>query len=66
MRRPERKLRAGARARPTAGELVVGTFSVRTLTLNDTNGTGHSEVIFKVCQELESYTIGLPASRDQM
>ena len=39
-----------AKARSRAGELVVGTFNVRTLAFNRRNGIGHSEVILKVCQ----------------
>ena len=42
-RREARKLRSCAKARFRAGELVVGTFNVRTLAFNGKNGIGHSE-----------------------
>ena len=48
-RRAARELRVEAKARSRAGELVVGTFNVRTLAFNGKNGIGHSEVILKVC-----------------
>ena len=62
-RREARKLRSGARARFRAGELVVGTFNVRTLAFNGKNGIGHSEVIMKVCQELGCDVVGLQETR---
>ena len=52
-----------ARARFRAGELVVGTFNVRKLAFNGKNGTGHSEVIMKVCQDLGCDVVGLPETR---
>ena len=58
-RRAARKLRVEAKARSRAGELVMGTFNVRTLAFNGKNGIGHSEVILKVCQELGCDVIGL-------
>lgn len=51
IRRAERKLRAGARTGFRAGELVVGTRSVRTFTFNGRSGVGNSGAILKVCQE---------------
>ena len=62
-RRAARKLRVEAKARSRAGELVVGTFNVRTLAFNGKNGIGHSEVILKVCQELGCDVIGLQETR---
>ena len=62
-RRAARELRVEAKARSRAGELVVGTFNVRTLAFNGKNGIGHSEVILKVCQELGCDVIGLQETR---
>ena len=50
MRSPEKEETPKTEARSRAGELVVGTFNVRTLAFNRRNGIGHSEVILKVCQ----------------
>ena len=62
-RRAARKLRVEAKARSRAGELVVGTFNVRTLASNGKNGIGHSVVILKVFQEIGCDVIGLQEIR---
>ena len=62
-RRAARKLRVEAKPRSRAGEVVVGTFNVRTLAFNGKNGIGHSEVTMKVCQELGCDVIGLQETR---
>ena len=62
-RRAARKLRVEAKPRSRAGEVVVGTFNVRTLAFNGKNGIGHSEVILRVCQELGCDVIGLEETR---
>ena len=62
-RRAARELRVEAKARSRAGELVVGTFNVRTLTFNGKNGIGHSESILKVCQELGCDVVGFQETR---
>ena len=62
-RRAARKLRVEAKDRSRAGELVVGTFNVRTLAFNGKYGIGHSEVILKICQQLGCGVIGLQESR---
>ena len=62
-RRAARKLRVEAKARSRAGELVVGTFNVRTLAFNGKNGIGHNDVILKVRQELGCDVIGLQETR---
>ena len=62
-RRAARKLRVEAKPRSRAGEVVVGTFNVRTLAFNGKNGIGHSEVTMKVCHELGCDVIGLQETR---
>ena len=57
--REARKLRSDTRARFRCSQLVVGTFNVRTRACNGKNGIGHSEVIFKACQELGCHIAGL-------
>ena len=51
IRRPAQKLRTEARAGFRAGELVMGTFNVRTLAFKNTNGIGHAEVTLKTCED---------------
>ena len=50
IRRVAQKIRIGARARSRVGELVVGTYNVRTLAFKSTNGIGHAKVILKTCE----------------
>ena len=45
------KICTDARAMSRAGELVVGTYNVRTLALKSTNGIGHAEVVLKTCED---------------
>lgn len=56
------KLRADARARSRAGEIVANAFNSHTLALGR-NAIGHREVIHKVCQELGCDVIGLHKTR---
>ena len=62
-RRAAQKIRTGARARSRAGELVVGTYNVRTLAFKGTNGIGHAEVILKTCEDAGCDMIGLQEVR---
>ena len=57
------KIRTDAKARSRAGELVVGTYNVRTLSFKGTNGIGHAEVIMKTCQNAGCDVIGLQEVR---
>ena len=59
------KICLGARAtRSRAGELVVGTFNVRTLAFKRMNGIGHAEVILEICEDADCDIIrGLPEVR---
>ena len=63
IRRAAQKNRTGTRARSRAGELVVGTCSVRTLAFKGTNGIGHAEVILKTCEDAGCDIIGLQEVR---
>ena len=58
-RRAAQQVRTGARARSRAGELVVGTYNVRT----GMNGIGHAEVILKTCEDEGCDIIGLQEVR---
>ena len=49
-RRGRRRIRS-ARARSRAGELVLGTYNVRTLAFKGTNSIGHTELILKTCED---------------
>ena len=51
IRRAAQKLCTDARARSSAGELVVDAFNVRTLVFKGTNGIGDADVILKTCQD---------------
>ena len=53
----------GARARSRAGELVVGTYNVRTLTFKGTNGIGHAEMVLETCEDAGGYITGLKEAR---
>ena len=59
VRRAAQKLRTDARARSRAGELVVGTFNIRTLAFKGTSGIGHTEVILKTCKDAGCDVVGL-------
>ena len=48
-----------ARARCRAGELVVGTFNVRTLAFKGAYGIGHAQVILKTCEDAGCDVMGL-------
>ena len=63
IRRGAQKIRTGARARSRAGELVVGTYNVRTLVFKSTNSIGHAEVILKTCKDAGCDIIGLQEVR---
>ena len=63
IRRAAHKTRTDARARSRAGELVVGTYNVRTLAFKGTNGRGHAEVILKTCEDAGCDVIGLQEVR---
>ena len=63
IRRGAQKIRAGARARSRAGELVVGTYIVRTLNFKGTKGIGHTEVILKTFEDAGCDIIGLQEVR---
>ena len=63
IRRDAQKLKTDARARSRAGELVVGTFNVRTLAFKGKNGIGHAEVILKTCEDAGCDVIGLQEVR---
>ena len=63
IRRATQKLRTDARARSRAGELVVGTFIVRTLAFKGTNGIDHAEIIPKTCEDAGCGVIGLQEVR---
>ena len=52
-----------SRARSRAGELVVGTYNVRTLAFKGTNGIGHAEVIMRTCEDAGCDVIGLQEVR---
>ena len=52
IRKAAQKIRTGARARSRAGELVVGTYNVRTLAFKGTNGIGHA-VILQTCEDAD-------------
>ena len=58
-----RKFAQLPRARSRAGELVVGTYNVRTLAFKGTNGIGHAEVIMKTCEGAGCDIIGLQEVR---
>ena len=45
------------------GELVEGTFNVRTLAFMGTSGLGHAEVILKSCDDPDCNVIGLQEVR---
>ena len=47
------------RARSRAGELVVGTYNVRTLAFKGTIGIDHAEMILKTCEDAGCDIIGL-------
>ena len=59
IRRAAQKIRTGARARSRAGELVAGTYNVRTLAFEGKDGIGHAEVIPKTCEDAGCGIIGL-------
>ena len=59
IRRAAQKIRVGARARSRAGELVVGTYNVRTLAFKGTNGIGHAGLILKTPEDAGCDIIGL-------
>ena len=59
IQRAAQKICTDARARSRVGELVVGTFNVRTLAFKGSNGIGHAEVILKTCEEAGCDIIGL-------
>ena len=63
IRRAAHKFRTDARARSRAGELVVGTYNVRTLAFKGTNGIGHAEVILNTCEDAGFDAIGLQEVR---
>ena len=63
IRRAAHKIRTDARGRSRAGELVVGTYNVRTLALKGTNGIGHAEVILKTCEDAGCDIMGLQEVR---
>ena len=63
IRRAAHKIRTDARARSRAGDLVVGTYNVRTLAFKGTNGIGHAEVILKTCEDAGCDVIGLQEVR---
>ena len=63
IRRVAHKIRKNARARSRAGELVVGTYNVRTLAFKGTNGIGHAEVIMNTCEDAGCDVIGLQEVR---
>ena len=63
LRRAAQKIRTDARARPRAGELVVGTYNVRTLAFKGTNGIGHAEVILQTCEDADCAIIRLQEVR---
>ena len=63
IRRAAQEIRTGARARSRAGQLVVGTYNVRTLDFKGTNGIGHAEVILKTCEDAGCDIIGLQEVR---
>ena len=58
IQRAAHKIRTDARARSRAGELVVGTYNVRTLAFQGTNGIGHARVIMKTCEDAGCDVIG--------
>ena len=59
IRRAAHKNRTDARASSKAGELVVGTYNVRTLAFKGTNGIGPAGVILKTCENAGCDIIGL-------
>ena len=63
IRRAAHKIRTDATARSRAGELVVGTYNVRTLVFKGTNGIRHAEVIMKTCEDAGCDVIGLQEVR---
>ena len=63
IRRAAHKNHTDARARSRAGELIVGTYSVRTLAFKGTNGIGHAEMILKTCEDAGCDIIGLQEVR---
>ena len=61
--RAAHKIQPCARARSKAGELVGGTYNVRTLAFKGTNGKGHAEVILQTCEDAGCDIIGLQEMR---
>ena len=63
IRRAAHKIRTYARVPPSAGELVVGSYNIRTLAFMGTNGIGRAEVILKTCEDAGCDVIGLQELR---
>ena len=63
IRRAAQRIRTGARARSRVGELVEGTYNVRTLDFKGTSGVGHAEVILKTREDAGCDIIGLQEVR---
>ena len=63
-REEDRTRRAEIRAKARVGELVVGTFNVRTLAYKGANGIGHnSNTILQICANSECDIVGLQETR---
>ena len=52
--RAPKNFASGARDTSRAGELVVGTYDVRTLVFKGSHGIGHPKLILKICKDVRS------------
>ncbi|CAM9752224.1 unnamed protein product, partial [Pylaiella littoralis] len=64
LRKADRKRRAEMRTKARAGELVVGSFNVRTLAYKGANGIGHnSNTVLQLCGSSDCDVVGLQETR---